>query len=89
MTVEMAVELLRLVIMESLTLVAPILGTAIAVGIMVSLFQTITSINDQTLTFVPKLVIVGFVIIAAAPWMIRSLMDFTTTIISRLPQMVG
>ena len=61
----------------------------IAVGVMVSLFQTITSINDQTLTFVPKLVIVGIVIIGSAPWMIRSLMEFTTSIISRIPQMTN
>jgi len=87
MTIEIAVELLRLVIMQSLTLIAPILGTAIAVGVVVSLFQTITSINDQTLTFVPKLVIVGFVMIGSAPWMIRSIMEFTGSIISRMPQM--
>lgn len=89
MTIEVAVELLRLVIMQSLTLIAPILGTAIAVGVTVSLFQTITSINDQTLTFVPKLVIVGIVVIGSAPWIIRSLMEFTTSIFSRLPQMVS
>ena len=89
MTVEFAVELLRLVIMISLKLVAPLLGTAIAVGILVSLLQTITSINDQTLTFVPKLVVVGMVMIMTAPWLIRTLIDFTVSMISRLPQMTS
>ena len=89
MTVEFAVELLRLVIMVSLKLVAPLLGTAIAVGILVSLLQTITSINDQTLTFVPKLVVVGMVLIMTAPWLIRTLIDFTVSMISRLPQMTS
>lgn len=89
MTAEVAVDLLRLVIMQSLTLIAPILGTAMAVGVTVSLFQSITSINDQTLTFVPKLVTVGFVVITVAPWVIHSLMEFAIEMIMRIPQMVS
>jgi len=88
MNVEGAIELLRSLITLSLTLIGPILIVAMLVGIVVSLIQSVTSIQEQTLTFVPKLVAVAMLLILAAPWMIRQLMEFTIACFARLPEMV-
>jgi flagellar biosynthetic protein FliQ len=88
MNVETAIELLRSLITLSLTLVGPILLVAMGVGITVSLVQAVTSIQEQTLTFVPKLMAVATLLVVGAPWMIRQLMEFTIACFSRLPEMV-
>ncbi len=88
MNLEMAIELLRSLIMTSLLLISPLMGVAIGVGLLVSLIQTVTSIQDQTLTFVPKLAAVGFMIMVSANWLLRTLMEFTVSLIQRLPEMV-
>jgi flagellar biosynthetic protein FliQ len=87
MSVELAADLLRLVLTTCLTLIAPIMGTAIGIGVLVSLLQSVTSIQEQTLTFVPKLVGVAFVLILTSHWMIRSLTEFGTSFIQRMPEM--
>lgn len=83
-----AVELLRALVTTSLSVIAPILIVAILVGLVVSLVQTVTSIQEQTLTFVPKLLAIAGVLVFAAPWMLRMLMQFTTSFLERLPEMV-
>jgi flagellar biosynthetic protein FliQ len=88
MNIEQAIEILRSLITTSLLLVAPLLGSVMVVGIVVGLFQSATSIQEQTLTFVPKLLAVAFVIIVMAPWALRILMQFTAGFLSRLPEMV-
>ena len=86
MNPEFAVELLKTVILQAVVLAAPFLGVAMIVGLIVSLFQAVTSINEQTLSFVPKaLCVLGLLLLA--PWMIRQLIEFTTAIIERMPQM--
>ncbi|OIO59385.1 MAG: flagellar biosynthetic protein FliQ [Verrucomicrobia bacterium CG_4_10_14_3_um_filter_43_23] len=87
MTIESSVDILRTLILTSITLIAPLMATAISVGVLISLLQSITSIQEQTLTFVPKLLAVCFVLIASAHWMIRTLMEFTITFIQKLPEM--
>ena len=87
MNPETAVEILRALIRVALTVMAPIAGVAIAVGLVVSLLQAITSIQEQTLSFVPKLVAIGGLLAITAPWMLRHLMEFTTYFLSRLPEM--
>jgi flagellar biosynthetic protein FliQ len=87
MTPEFAVELLKTVILQAVTLAAPFLGLAMIVGLIVSLFQAVTSINEQTLTFVPKALCVLGLLLLLAPWMIRQLIEFTTAIIEKIPQM--
>ena len=85
MNIEAAIELFRLTIMQALTLVAPLLLTAMAVGLAVSLIQAVTSIHEQTLTFVPKLVCVAAVAVMSSHWLIRSIMEFTITMVGRFP----
>jgi flagellar biosynthesis protein FliQ len=87
MNLEAAIELFRITVMHSLMLVAPILVTAMAVGLVVSLIQAVTSLQEQTLTFVPKLVAVGFVMIVSAHWLMRTLMEFTVSMVQRFPEL--
>lgn len=88
MNPEFAVELLKTMIYQGLMLAAPILLTAMVIGLAVSLFQTVTSIHEQTLTFVPKALAVVGILILLLPWIVRSLVEFTTAIIQKMPQMV-
>lgn len=89
MNPEFAVELLKMVILQAVVLAAPCLGTAMIVGLIISLFQAVTSINEQTLSFVPKALCVLGVLLLLSPWMIRQLIEFTTAIIEKMPQMVN
>jgi flagellar biosynthetic protein FliQ len=88
MNMEQSLEVLRVLITTSLLVVSPILLVSLSVGIVVSLFQSVTSIQEQTLSFVPKLVAISAALILGAPWMLRTLMQFTTSFLSRLPEMV-
>ena len=87
MNQETAIEMLRSLITVSLTVVTPIILAALLVGVAVSLLQAITSIQEPTLSFAPKLVAVGAVIIVGAPWIIRQLMQFTIFFINKIPEM--
>ncbi|MGO8674476.1 MAG: flagellar biosynthesis protein FliQ [Limisphaerales bacterium] len=87
MNPEFAVELLKTVILEAVLLAAPFLGVALIVGLVVSLFQAVTSISEQTLSFVPKALCVLGLLLLLLPWMIRQLVEFTTAIIEKIPQM--
>jgi len=89
MTPEMAIEFLRMLINTALLVTAPVLLAAIAVGVFVSLLQAVTSIQEPTLSFAPKLLAVGAVIVVGAPWMIRQLMEFTVFFLSRIGEMTG
>ena len=82
------VELLRAAIFQAALLVGPILGVAMAIGLAVSLFQAVTSIHEQTLTFVPKTIGLAAMLILMLPWMLRTLVEFTTAVIEKMPQMV-
>ena len=69
----------------SVTLLAPILGTALVVGLVVSLFQAITSIQEMTLSYIPKMLAVGAVLLLLSPWMLQMLADFTTHVFAFIP----
>jgi len=75
-------------IFQALTLAAPILVTALVIGLGVSLFQAVTSIHEQTLSFVPKVLGIVVIMVITLPWMVRSAVEFTTMMIERMPQMV-
>lgn len=69
-------------------LAAPLLGAALIVGLIVSVLQAITQINEATLTFIPKIIVIGIVILIAAPWMIDVMTRFTTGLYENLPTYV-
>lgn len=86
MNIESAIEIFRFTITQALVLVGPILLTAMSVGLFVSFVQAVTSLQEQTLTFVPKLVGVGAVLIFSSSWMVRTLMEFTIVMVNRFPE---
>jgi flagellar biosynthetic protein FliQ len=88
MNPEFAAELIKTLMFQAVTLAAPILLTAMAVGLAISLFQSVTSIQEQTLTFVPKALCIVGLLVVLMPWMLRSLMEFTIAVIQKIPQMV-
>ncbi len=87
MNPEFAVELLKTIILQAVLLATPFLGMALIVGLVVSLFQAVTSISEPTLSFVPKALCVLGLLLLLLPWMIRQLVEFTTAIIEKIPQM--
>ncbi len=88
MSPEFAVELLKSLMLQAVTLASPILMTALSIGLAVSLFQAITSIQEQTLTFVPKALGITGLLAVLLPWMMRTLIEFTTMVIQKIPEMV-
>ncbi|MCL2096607.1 MAG: flagellar biosynthesis protein FliQ [Oscillospiraceae bacterium] len=72
------VDLLREAFVVALKLAGPLLAVSLGVGLIISLFQAATQIQEQTLTFVPKLLIVGVSLVLLAPWMITVLREFIT-----------
>ncbi len=89
MNPEFAIELLKTMIYQALSIAAPILIVAMVIGLAISLFQAVTSIHEQTLAFVPKALAVVGVVLLLLPWIVRSLVEFTTAVIQKMPQMVG
>ena len=88
MTPEYAVELLKNLLVQGVTLAAPILLTAMVIGLGISLFQAVTTIQEQTLSFVPKALGIVALLVILMPWMLRTLMEFTIGTIEKMPQMV-
>jgi flagellar biosynthetic protein FliQ len=88
MNPEFAIELLKSMIFQALAIAAPILVTAMVVGLAISLFQAVTTISEQTLTFVPKALAMIGIILLLLPWIVRSLVEYTTAVIQKMPQMV-
>ncbi|MFA7238749.1 MAG: flagellar biosynthesis protein FliQ [Sulfuricellaceae bacterium] len=68
---------------------APLLLTALVVGLLVSIFQAATQINEMTLSFIPKLLATFLVLVVAGPWMLTMMMDYTKRLYSGIPGMVG
>ena len=88
MNPEFAIELLKNMMIQALTLAAPFLLTAMVVGLSVSLFQAVTTIHEQTLVFVPKALAIVAMLLLLLPWLVRSAVEFTSAIIEKIPQMV-
>lgn len=73
----------------TLMVAAPILGTALAIGLIVSIFQAATQINEQTLSFIPKLVGVMAMLLLAGHWMLMTLVDYMHRVFTMIPQLVN
>jgi flagellar biosynthetic protein FliQ len=73
----------------SLLLAAPLLLVALITGLIISLFQAATQINEMTLSFIPKLLAVFATLVIAGPWMLETLLDYMRNLFSSIPQLVG
>jgi flagellar biosynthetic protein FliQ len=73
----------------SLLLGAPLLLVALVTGLLISLFQAATQINEMTLSFIPKLLAVFATLVIAGPWMLNTVLDYMRNLFSSIPQIVG
>ena len=89
MTDTTIIEIALQTMMVALKLSAPILVTSLVIGFVISMFQSMTQIQEFTLAFVPKLVGVGLALLFCGNWMLHTLMAFTTDLFEGLPAMLG
>ena len=89
MSHQLVIDLTRNAIITALTVAAPMLLIALCVGLVVSVIQSVTQIQEQTLAFVPKLVLVGGAFIVGMPWLIQILSQYTKQLILSIPSAVA
>jgi flagellar biosynthetic protein FliQ len=82
---ELSTEALELALRVAL----PLLGVGLIVGLAVSIFQAVTQIQEQTLSFIPKILALAGVLIVGGPWMLNQLLSYTTELWTRIPSLVG
>ena len=89
MTPETVVNLVRQALEVSILVSTPLLLTALVTGLVVSVFQAATRINEMTLSFIPKLLAIFAVMVLAGPWMLSIMVDFTRRLIESIPGLIG
>ena len=89
MSGDVVIQMAQQAIMVVLLISAPMLGLGLAVGLLVSVFQATTSIQEQTLAFIPKIVAVFVAILIFGPLMLRLMVDYVTTVFNNLPYYIG
>ncbi|MEX1669993.1 flagellar biosynthesis protein FliQ [Zhongshania guokunii] len=89
MNADTVIELGRQAMNVTVLLAAPLLLSALAAGLMIGMFQAATQIQDMTLSFIPKLVVLVLVLGLTGPWMLRHLIDYTTQLFEMIPGLVG
>jgi flagellar biosynthetic protein FliQ len=82
------IELAIAAMLVTAKLTGPILVVSLAIGFAVSLFQSVTQVQEVTLTFVPKLIGIGIVMVVGGHWMLAELVGFTTTLFESIPQLL-
>ena len=85
MTPDQAIQIAREAMLVTLLLSAPMLGFGLIVGLLVSIFQAVTQINEMTLTFIPKILAVAAAFAIFLPWIVSTLVDFTVNLLNQLP----
>ncbi|WP_207005250.1 flagellar biosynthesis protein FliQ [Trinickia mobilis] len=89
MTPESVMSLAHQAMYVALLLAAPLLLVALVVGLVVSLFQAATQINETTLSFIPKLLAVAVTMVIAGPWMLTTMLDYLRHVLTSVPQLAG
>jgi flagellar biosynthetic protein FliQ len=89
MTPEVISSIAQDTVLVAIKLIAPILLSSLAVGLLVAMFQAATQINEQTLTFIPKLAMVIIVLMIAGPWMLQVIIDYFQDLMRQIPELIG
>lgn len=89
MTPGTVMEIGRQAIEVTLVISAPMLLSALVVGLIVSIFQAATQLNESTLQFVPKLVVMFLVLLLIGPWMLQYMVDYIQRLFESIPQLIG
>ncbi len=85
MTEQTVIDIAGKAIMVAMKIAAPALISTLIVGLLVSIVQAATQINEQTLTFIPKIIILSLTLALAGPWILQTMMNFTIEIINTIP----
>jgi len=88
MSPEQALDIGKQALILVVLLSAPVLLLGLLVGVLISILQSVTQIQEMTLTFVPKIIVTVLAIIFFGPWMLRILMSYSVQLLSQLPEMV-
>lgn len=88
MSSDLAIQIGRDALYMVLLISAPMLGLGLLVGVLVSIFQAITQIQEQTLSFIPKIIAVFVAVLIFGPWMMNLLIDYTRELFLLMPQMI-
>ncbi len=88
MTPEFVIDFGRAALELMLTLSLPMLGVGLVVGLLVSIFQATTSIQEMTLQFIPKIICIAITLVITGPWMLAELMDYCLEIFNNFPEWV-
>ena len=89
MTPDVITTIAQDTVLIAVKLIAPILLSSLAVGLIVAMFQAATQINEQTLTFIPKLVTIIIVLMVAGPWMLQEVIDYFQDLMHQIPVLIG
>lgn len=87
MTEQFAIDVARNAFITALEIGGPLLAASLAIGMLVSIFQAVTQINEQTLSFVPKILTVSAALAILGPWMATTLVGYMVSIFNALPQL--
>lgn len=88
MTSDTALQLMHQMMWTALLVAAPVIGISMLVGLLVSVFQVVTQLQEMTLTFVPKLIAIFFTLLIGGGWMLATLVSYSAKLIQSIPQLV-
>ncbi len=89
MSPESVMDIGRQAMYVTVLLAAPLLVSALIAGLLIGIFQAATQIQEMTLSFIPKLLVIALALVAAGPWMLGVVLDFTLTLYAEIPALVG
>lgn len=89
MSPEAVISLAQSAIVTTMLVAAPLLLAALVVGLLVSVFQAATQINEMTLSFIPKLLAVALTLVGAGPWMLQVMTEFARQLLTGIPGSIG
>ncbi len=89
MTPETVVSIGQQALWVTMMIAGPLLGSALAVGLLIGMFQAATQINEMTLSFIPKLLVLVLALVVAGPWMLTVIMNFTTQLMRQIPSLIS
>ncbi|OWY39526.1 flagellar biosynthetic protein FliQ [Xenophilus sp. AP218F] len=89
MSPELVISIIQNALYVLIIVAAPVLLVSLLVGLLVSILQAATQINEMTLTFIPKLLAMFLVLVLAGPWMLETMIEYTTRLFQSIPNVIG
>lgn len=89
MTPEIVTSIGQQALWTTMIIAAPLLVSALAVGLLVGIFQAATQINEMTMSFIPKLLVLVLALVVAGPWMLAVIVNYTRQLMQQIPSLIG